>query len=121
MEIWVMLTVYWMFWRTSGLFSWPSFFLNIFINDVNYSVGSFSLLVYACYTTQYGAQYVSPVLFESTLNQDVIKLSQWITETNLQVNTARTQLMTLGKSEYVCKLLVGDQTSEIEPISLHCA
>ena len=55
------------------------FFFNIIcIND--FSAGTFSLRLYADDTTQYAA-HESPDVIESTLNRDVIKLTQWISRT----------------------------------------
>ena len=56
----------------------------------------------------------SPVVLESTLNQDIMKLTQWFTDNCLQVDATKTQAITLGKSEQIHNLSVQDQTIEIE-------
>ena len=81
-------------------------FLNIFVNDVNYSAGSSSLRLYADDTTQYIA-HESPCTLESTLNQDIKRLTLWFTANYLQVNATKTQAMTLGKSQYPYNLYIG--------------
>ena len=64
--------------------------------------------------TQYAA-HVSPVVLKSTLNHDVIKLTQQFSVNHLQVNAAKTQAMTLGKSQFTYCLSVEDQIVGIEP------
>ena len=91
-----------------------SAFLNIFVNDVNFSAGSSSLRLYADDTTQYIA-HESPCTLESTLNQDIERLSLWFTANYLQVNATKTQAMKLGKSQYPYNLFIGDRSTEIEP------
>ena len=76
----------------------PPFF-NIFVNDVNYSAGFSSLRPYADDTTQY-VSHECPALLESILNQDIRKLTIWFSANYLQVNTTKTQSMTLGSSRY---------------------
>lgn len=58
---------------------------------------------------------MSPVVLESTLNHDVIKLTQWFSVNHLQVNAAKTQAMTLGKSQFIYRFSVEDQIIDIEP------
>ena len=89
-------------------------FFNIFVNDVNYTVGTSSLCLFPDDTTQYAA-HMSPVVLESTLNHDVIKLTQWFSVNHLQVNAAKTQAMTLGKSQFTYRFSVEDQIIDIEP------
>ena len=48
---------------------------SIFVNDINHSAGSSSLRFYADDTTQYTA-YESPFTLESTLNQDMERLTR---------------------------------------------
>ena len=72
---------------------------NIFVNDVKYSAGSSSLRLYADDTTQYIA-HESPCTLESTLNQDIERLTLWFPANYLQVNATKTQAMTVGKSQY---------------------
>ena len=84
------------------------------MNDVNYSAGSSSLRLYADDTTQYIA-HESPCTLESTLNQDIERLTLWFTANYLQVNATKTQAMTLGKSQYPYNLFIGDKSIEIEP------
>lgn len=55
---------------SSGQFLWSTSF-NIFINDVNYSTEFSSLLLCAYDATKYAAPE-SPVVLESTLNQDIM-------------------------------------------------
>ena len=64
--------------------------------------------------TQYAARE-SPVVFDSSPNQDIMKLTQWFTETCLLVNPTNNQVMTLVKSEYLQNLSVGDPTMAIKP------
>ena len=42
-------------------------------------------------------------------------LTLWFTANYLQVNTTKTQAMTLGKSQYPYNLFIGDKSIEIEP------
>ena len=84
------------------------------MNDVNYSAGSSSLRLYADDTTQYIA-HESPCTLESTLNQDIQRLTLWFTVNYLQVNATKTQVITLGKSQYLYNLFIGDKSIEIEP------
>ena len=84
------------------------------MNDVNYSAGFSSLRPYADDTTQYIA-HKSPCTLESTLNQDIERLTLWFTANHLQVNATKTQAMTLGKSQYPYNLFIGDRSIEIEP------
>ena len=63
---------------------------------------------------QRSAQPTSPVVLESTLNHDFIKLTQWFFVNHLQVNAAKTQAMTLGKSQFPYHFSVEDQTLDIE-------
>ena len=65
-------------------------------------------------TTQYIAPE-SPCTLESTLNQDIERLTLWFTTNYLQVNATKTQAMTLGKSQYPCNLFIGDKFIESEP------
>ena len=58
---------------------------------------------------------MSPVVLESTLNHDIIKLTQWFFVNHLQVNAAKTQAMTLGKSQFPYRFSVQDQIPDIEP------
>lgn len=64
--------------------------------------------------TQYAARE-SPVVCDSSLNQDIMKLTQWFTKTCLLVNLTNNQVMTLVKSEYLQNLSVGDPTMDIKP------
>ena len=68
-------------------------------------------------TTQYAA-HESPVVLESTLNQNTMKLTQWFTDNCFQVNATKTQAMILGKSEYIDNLSVGGQSIETEHVFL---
>ena len=64
---------------------------------------------------QYAA-HKCPVVLESTLNQDnIMKLTQWLTDNCFQVNATKTQAMILGKSKYICNQSAGDQSIETEP------
>ena len=90
------------------------FLFNIFVNDGNYSAGSSSLRLYADDTTQY-IDYESPCTLESTLNQDIGRLTHWFNANYLQVNATKTQAMTLGKSQYPYNLYIGDKSIEIKP------
>ena len=89
-------------------------FFNIFVNDVNYSAGSSSLRLYADDTTQYIA-HRNHCTLETTLNQDIERLTLWCTANYLQVNSTKTQTMALGKSQYTQNLFIGEKSIEIEP------
>lgn len=72
---------------------------NIFMNDMNESVITSSLRLYADDTTQYTSA-LSPVILQYSLNQDSDKLSNWLHKNFLQPNGDKTQAMILGKSNY---------------------
>ena len=84
------------------------------MNDVNYSAGYSSLRLYADDTTQYIARESSCTL-ESTLNQDIERVTLWFTANYLQVNPTKTQARTLEKSQYPYNLFISDKSIEIEP------
>ena len=42
---------------------------------------------------QYIAAHESPVVLESTLNQHIMKLTQWLTDNCLQVNVTKAQAL----------------------------
>ena len=84
------------------------------MNDVNYSAGSSSLGLYSDDKTQ-DIAYKSPCTLESTLNQDIERLTLWFTGNYQKVNATKTQAMTLGKSQYPYNLFIGDKSIEIEP------
>ena len=84
------------------------------MNDVNYSAGSSSLRLYADDTTQYIA-HRNHCTLETTLNQDIKRLTLWCTANYLQVNSTKTQTMALGKTQYTQNLFIGDKSIEIEP------
>ena len=63
-------------------------------------------------TTQYIA-HESPRSPESTLNQDVERLTLWFTENYLQINATKSQAMRLGKSQY--SYTFDDKSIEIKP------
>ena len=83
-------------WRGARELSRSAFF-SMFVNDINYSAGSSSLRLYADDTTQY-IVHESPCTLESTLNQDIERLTLWFTANYLQVNITKTQAMTPWKS-----------------------
>ena len=87
---------------------------SIFVNDINYSAGSSSLRLFADDTTQY-IVHESPCTLESTLNQDIERLTIWFTANYLQVNITKTQAMTPWKSQYPYNDFIGDISIEIEP------
>ena len=73
-------------------------FFNIFVYDVNYTVDTSSLRLYADDTTQYAAR-LSHITLASTLNRDVAKSTPWFSVNQLvQVKAAKTKAMNLGKS-----------------------
>ena len=96
--------------KTNGVYSdWSStycgvpqgsllgpFLFNVFINDLNYSVNISSLRLYADDTTEYYAD-TCPAVLEFTLNQDLEKLSHWLSANYLTMNNTKTQAMILGK------------------------
>ena len=65
-------------------------------------------------TTQYIA-HESPRSPESTLNQDVERLTLWFTENYLQINATKSQAMRLGKSQYSYNIFFDDKSIEIKP------
>ena len=65
-------------------------------------------------TTQYIA-HESPRSLESTLNQDVERLTLWFTANYLQINATKSQTMRLGKSQYLYNIFIGDKSIEIKP------
>ena len=65
-------------------------------------------------TTQYIA-HESPRSPESTLNQDVERLTHWFTENYLQINATKSQAMRLGKSQYSYNIFFDDKSIEIKP------
>ena len=65
-------------------------------------------------TTQYIA-HESPRSPESTLNQDVERLTLWFTANYLQINATKSQAMRLGKSQYPYNIFIGDKSIEIKP------
>ena len=71
-----------------------------------------SLLAFPRLVSMEWAAHESLVFLESTLNQAIVKSTQGLTGT-LQVNATMTQAMSLGKSEYIDNLSVGDQTIEM--------
>ena len=84
---------------------------------MNDTITQLDLPLYVCMlmrTTQYIAPE-SPCTLESTLNQDIERLTLWFTANYLQVNATKTQAMTLGKSQYPYNLFIGDKSIEIEP------
>ena len=58
---------------------------------------------------------MSPLVLESALNHDIVKLTQWFFVNDLQVNAAKTQAMTFGKSQFPYRFSVEDQILDIEP------
>ena len=73
----------------------PSLF-NIFVNDLNFMINDSSLCLYADDMKGYMSD-VSPVM---TLNNNLIKISNWLTQNYLLMNPDKTQAMVLGKSHY---------------------
>ena len=51
----------------------------------------------------------------SHIERLTLKITLWFTANYLQVNTTKTQAMTLGKSQYPYNLFIGDKSIEIEP------
>ena len=73
---------------------------NIFMNDMNEAViDSSSLRLYADGTTQYVADK-NPTVLQSSLNQDMERLSSWLDHNYLRANGDKTQAMVLGKSTH---------------------
>ena len=64
--------------------------------------------------TQRNIAHESPCTLESTLNQNIGRLTLWFTANYLQVSATKTQAMTLGKSQYPYNLFIGDKSIEIE-------
>ena len=65
-------------------------------------------------TTQYIA-HESPRSLESTMNQDVERLTLWFTANYLQINATKSQTMRLGKSQYPYNIFIGGKSIEITP------
>ena len=84
------------------------------MNDINFSAGSSSLHLCADDTTQY-IVHESLCTLETTLNQDIVRLTFWFTTNYLQVNATKTKEMALGKSQYPYNLFIDDKSIEIEP------
>ena len=72
---------------------------NIFMNDINDIDIKSSLRLYADDTTQYESD-ICPAVLEYSLNQDIIKLSDWLNRNYLHINNDKTQTMVLGQSSY---------------------
>ncbi|XP_068719429.1 uncharacterized protein [Montipora capricornis] len=72
---------------------------NIFMNDMNEAVINSSLRLYADDTTQYVADK-NPIVLQSSLNQDMERLSSWLDHNYLRANGDKTQAMVLGKSTH---------------------
>ena len=72
---------------------------NIFMNDMNEAVIGSSLRLYADDTTQYVADK-NPTVLQSSLNQDMERLSSWLDHNYLRANGDKTQAMVLGKSTH---------------------
>lgn len=87
---------------------------NIFINDVNQSVNITSLRLYADDTTEYASDLCPAVLEFLTLNQDMKNLTHWFSDNFLQVNTTKTQAMTMGRSTYTYDLRACNKPIKIE-------
>ena len=69
------------------------------MNDMNESVITTSLRLYADGTTQYASDS-SPAILQYSLSQDTHNLSKWLHKNFLQSNEEKTQAMILGKSTY---------------------
>ena len=72
---------------------------NIFMNDMNEAVIDSSLRLYADDTTQYVVDK-NPTVLQSSLNQDMERLSSWLDHNYLRANGDKTQAMVLGKSTH---------------------
>ena len=49
---------------------------------------------------------ISPMILEFILNDDLARISNWLTQNYLVMNQEKTQAMVLGKSSYTYNLLV---------------
>ena len=72
---------------------------NIYINDLNLQVTNTSLRLYADDTTEYTSD-VSPPVLEYIINSDLHILSTWLRQNYLQINSSKTQAMTIGPVPY---------------------
>ena len=78
---------------------------NIYINDITYVTKNMELRLYADDTTGYAASN-SPATLEFYINSDLVRLSQWLEDSYLTINTTKTQAMIVGKSNYNYELLL---------------
>ena len=72
---------------------------DIFMNDTKEAVIDFSLGLYADDTTQYVADK-NPTVLQSSLNQEMERLSSWLDHNYPRANGDKTQAMVLGKSTH---------------------
>ena len=78
---------------------------NIYINDITYVTKNMELRLYADDTTGYAASN-SPATLEFYINSDLVRLSQWLEDNYLTINTTKTQAMIVGKSNYNYELFL---------------
>ena len=78
---------------------------NIYINDITYVTKNMELRLYADDTTGYAASN-SPATLEFYINSDLVRLSQWLEDSYLTINTTKTQAMIVGKSNYNYELFL---------------
>ena len=87
---------------------------NIFINDMNETVTSSSLRLYADDTPQYTSDISPVILNQYSLKQDIEKLSNWFDRNFLHCNGDKTQAMILGKSNYNYDLEYGGTPIDVK-------
>ena len=72
---------------------------NIFINDLNETILTSFLRLYADDATNYTSNDY-PARLEFTINNDVSALNQWLNNNFLSINSKKTQAMIMGNSNY---------------------
>lgn len=72
---------------------------NIFMNDMNEAVNASSLRLYSDDTTWYRA-CKNPIILQSSLNQDMERISSWLNHNYLQSDGDKTHAMVLEKDAH---------------------
>ena len=98
-------------WRSSRQPPGP-LLLNVFINDLNFSVQLSSLRLYADDTTAYSSNTDISAL-ELSLNKDLENPSSWFASNYFSINSKKTQAAILGKESHEPALHIGDSVIEI--------
>ena len=89
-------------------------FYNAFVNDINYPPPPHVyMLMTQCNIYSPWKPLHSWIYIESSKG----RLTLWFTANHLKVNAAKTQAMTLGKSQYPYNIFIGDRSIENEQLS----